>query len=179
MTVITIRDFMESVGYRITEGSEYCWQSFGPDAYQLDSWSGEQDGTSVTIVFDTRTQTVYQMEAHDYSAERSYRWTHPDYQKAFREESQQRLSEDYLDVAWDHVKFTDIEVAKDMLAKASAIVRGQPYDTRVQVPVELNDDELFQLMKMAHERDITLNQMVEHVLQVVIDRERQVDTEIK
>ncbi len=177
--MITIKDYMESVEYRITEGSEYCWKSFGPDAYRLDSWSGEQDGTSVGIIFDTQTQVVYQMEAHDYAANRSYRWTHPDYQKAFREESQRNLSEDYLDVAYDDVKFTDLEVAADMLAKASAIVRGQPYDTRVQVPVELNDDELFQLMKMAHERDITLNQMVEHVLQVVIDRERPVDTEIK
>jgi hypothetical protein len=170
--MITIRDYMESINYRITEGSDYCWQSFGPDAYRLESWSGEQDGTSVGIVFDTRTQVVYQMEAHDYSAEHSYRWTHPDYQTAFREESQQKLSKESLDVAWDNVKFTDLEVAEDMIIKASAIVRGQPYDTRVQVPVELNDSELFQLMKIAHERDITLNQLVEQILTEVIKKEQ-------
>jgi hypothetical protein len=38
------------------------------------------------------------------------------------------------------------------------------YDTRVSVPIDLSDDGMFTLMKMAHERDITFNQMVEQVL---------------
>ena len=35
---------------------------------------------------------------------------------------------------------------------------------RVNVDIDLNDEELFTLMKMAHERDITLNQLVNNVL---------------
>jgi hypothetical protein len=33
----------------------------------------------------------------------------------------------------------------------------------------LENDQLFEIMKMAHERDITLNEMVESILRRVID----------
>jgi hypothetical protein len=59
-------------------------------------------------------------------------------------------------------------------------VTGQDYDTRVSVPVELDDSELFELMRRAHERDITLNQLVEEILRAVIEKELiKVDSEIK
>jgi predicted DNA-binding ribbon-helix-helix protein len=46
-------------------------------------------------------------------------------------------------------------------------------DNRVTIQVELTDEEWYELMKMAHERDITLNQMVELILREFIERERQ------
>jgi predicted HicB family RNase H-like nuclease len=39
----------------------------------------------------------------------------------------------------------------------------------VSVPLELEDELMFELMKMAHEQDITLNEMVEQLLRRVID----------
>jgi predicted DNA-binding ribbon-helix-helix protein len=39
----------------------------------------------------------------------------------------------------------------------------------------LDRDEMFQLMQMAHERDITLNKLVEEILQKVIDNHRDVN----
>ena len=41
--MITLKEWMELVDYRITEGSDYCWSCYGPDAYSLDSWNGDQD----------------------------------------------------------------------------------------------------------------------------------------
>jgi len=43
-------------------------------------------------------------------------------------------------------------------------------DNRVDVPIELTDDDWYTLMKMAHERDITLNQLVEQILTLEIER---------
>lgn len=43
-------------------------------------------------------------------------------------------------------------------------------DNRVEVELELTNEEWFQLMRMAHEQDITLNQLVERVLTAEIDR---------
>jgi predicted DNA-binding ribbon-helix-helix protein len=43
-------------------------------------------------------------------------------------------------------------------------------DNRVDVPIELTDDDWYTLMKMAHERDITLNQLVEQILTAEMDR---------
>ena len=37
-------------------------------------------------------------------------------------------------------------------------------DERVSIPVELSDEEFLQIAKMAHERDITFNKMVETIL---------------
>ena len=41
-------------------------------------------------------------------------------------------------------------------------------DNRVEVELDLEDDLMFALMKMAHERDITLNSMVELILKELI-----------
>jgi predicted HicB family RNase H-like nuclease len=38
----------------------------------------------------------------------------------------------------------------------------------VSVPLELEDDKMFELMRMAHEQDITLNQLVENILRNMI-----------
>ena len=170
---------METVDYRITEGSEYQWQCFGHNAYTLDSWNGEQDGHTVSIIFDTRDQTVYQVMAYDYSNSRAYRMTNPDYKSDFDSECEDR---DILDMAWEDdegnpVKYVDLDVEEDFLQKAQAIVAGDDYDTRVQIAVDLPDDVLFQMMKLAHDRDITFNQLVEIALQEAIDQHRMLNDE--
>ena len=167
--MITMKEWMELVGYRITEGSDYGWQCYGPNVYQLDSWNGEQDGHSFSIIFDTRDQTVYEVQAHDYVHNRAYRMINEDYAKKMKKEAKKR--DVSKDEAWDGVDYTDIEVDDDFIQKCLAIREGRDYDTRVVVPLTLGDDEMFELMKMAHEQDITLNELVERLLRRVIDEE--------
>ena len=160
--MITIKDFMEVVDYRITEGSDFLWQCFGPNVYCLDSWNGDHDGHSIGITFDTKNQTVYKFEAHDYSRNNSYRWIHPDWKEIAANEAKIR-GVDHSE-AWDEVKYTDLDIVEDMLEKARAIVAGVDYDTRVQVPLELPDSLLNKLFRIAHDQDITLNELVENIL---------------
>jgi len=172
-SMITIRNFMETINYRITEGSDYLWSCFGDHVYRLDSWDGHHDdGVSVGMIFDLQTQLVYQMEAHDYRSQCSYRWTHPQYAIAYNQEILEKLGSKDKDVAYDDVKYIDLELADDMLDKAAAIVNHREFDKRVKLPIDLNDDELFKLMLRAHEQDITLNQMVEKILSDFCDREK-------
>ena len=42
-------------------------------------------------------------------------------------------------------------------------------DGRATVEIDLDREEWYQLMMMAHERDITLNQMVEQILRQAIE----------
>ena len=63
--MITLKEWMEIVDYRITEGSDYYNSRYGDKIYSLDSWNGEQEGYSFTIIFDTLTQKVYEVQAHD------------------------------------------------------------------------------------------------------------------
>lgn len=161
---------MESVNYRITEGSDYGWACYGHNAYTLDSWSGDNDtGYSASIVFDTSTQTVYEMDVCDYSASRAYRWIHPDFRLAHCAEARKYGS--YHTQAWDDVHYIDLEVSKDMLQKTSAIVRGESYDTRVEVPFDVEDNIILSAALEAHKQDITLNQYIERILRSMIEQE--------
>lgn len=169
--MITLKQWMEICDYRVTEGSDYGWQCFGPNAYCLDSWNGDQDGHTISIIFDTRTQIVYQVSAYDYQHTRAYRMTNPEFKVDFDAECESR---DVLDMAWElddgtPVEYVDLDVEEDFIEKASAIVDGGDYDTRVKVPVNFTDEELLTYMKMAHERDMTFNSFVEMALRAAMD----------
>ena len=168
MNEITIEDFMKCIQYKITDGDPYCCLCFGPNARSLDYWNGFHtgDGVSVSMVFDTEDQTVYQMEAWDYSKKREYRWIHPDFRAALEAESMSRGVD--FEESYDGYKFIDLETAEDMLEKATAIVNGEEYDSRISVPIDLDDSTMLALMTMAHEYDITFNKLVERILLVKI-----------
>ena len=40
--MITMKEWMELVDYKITEGDSYGWSCYGPNSYQLSSWNGVQ-----------------------------------------------------------------------------------------------------------------------------------------
>ena len=160
--MITLKEWMEIVDYRITEGSNYNWQCYGHNAHMLDSWNGDQDGHSFTVIFDTKTQTVYEVQAHDYVHNRAYRLINPDFNEAFQAESSDRG--EFGNQAWDNVDYTDLEVDDDFIQKCLAIRAGEEYDTRVQITVDFSDEDLLQYMKLAHERDITFNEFVTQAL---------------
>ena len=165
--MITLKEFMELVDYRVTEGSEYCWECFGSNAYSLSYWNQDHNGHSICIIFDTRTHEVYTVEACDYKHDRAYRLINPDYKTAHNNEAVGRNVD--TNQAWDDVDYVDLDVDDDFIQKALAIIAGQDYDTRVSVPVNFTDEELLTYMKLAHERDITFNQLVEEALQAAID----------
>ena len=167
--MITMKEWMELVDYRITEGSDYGWQCYGPSAYQLDSWNGLHDdgGFSFCILFDTEDQTVYEVQVHDYTNQRAYRIVNPEFQKKMKKEAKRRNVD--RNQAWDGVDYVDLDVDDDFIQKALAIKSGEDYDTRIVVPVDFSDEDLLQYMKLAHSMDITFNELVERALREAID----------
>lgn len=166
--MITMKEWMELVDYRITEGGDYGWSCFGPNSYQLSSWNGVHGagGYSFNIVFSTKSQKVYSVEVCDYTNDRAYRMIRPDYSKKHGKEAAAR---DVLEnQAWDDVEYVDLDVVDDFMEKCLAIKAGEAYDTRVQVEVDFSDEDLLQYMKIAHDRDITLNQLIELALRDAI-----------
>ena len=167
--MLTMKEWMELVDYKITEGGEYGWQCYGPNAYTLDSWNGVhgKDGYSFSIVFSTKSQKVYEVSVYDYSNDRAYRMINPKFIEKHRKESETRGID--LNEAWDDVKYIDLEVDDDFMQKALAIKAGEDYDTRVSIPVDFPSSELLTLMKMAHERDITFNQLMANILDEAVE----------
>lgn len=162
--MITMKEWMELVDYKITEGSDYGWSCYGPNAYTMDSWNGVHGvgGYSFSIVFSTKTQKVYEVSMCDYTNDRAYRMINPKNQTKHANEATVRGVN--LNEAWDDVNYVDLDVMDDFIQKALAIRAGEDYDTRVQVEVDFSDEDLLQYMKLAHERDMTFNELVEEAL---------------
>lgn len=156
--MITMQEFMEVVKYRITEGSDY-YGEFGCPAYTFSYWNGDQDGHSVSIVFSTEDQSVISAEVCDYTNQRAYRLINPDYKNRVWDNQ-----------AWDDIKWTDLEADDDWIQKSLAIVNGEVYDHRVTVPLDISDSDFNAIARMAHDEDITFNQMVEKILWAEINR---------
>jgi len=165
--MLTLKEWTELVDYKITHGCDYSWACFGYNVYSLDSWIGGHDGYTFTVTFDTKDQTVYQVEAFDYKHNRAYRMINPTHQPQHLAEATARNVNDKE--AWDDVEFVDLETDDDFIQKCLAIKAGEDYDTRVSMPVDFTDEELLKYMKMAHERDMTFNQFIEEALRKAIE----------
>lgn len=166
--MITMKEWMELVEYRITEGSDYGWQCYGSNAYMLDSWNGDHDGHSFTIIFDTKDQTVYEVQAHDYVHNRAYRMINEDFAKKHRKESKHRdVSKDN---AWDDVDYVDLEVDDDFFQKCLAIRAREDYSTDISVPLDLPDELILQAALNAHKQNITLNEYINQTLVKMIEQ---------
>jgi hypothetical protein len=167
--MITMKEYMELIDYKITEGGTYGWSCYGPNSYMLDSWNGVhgKGGYSFSVVFSTKSQKVYEVTVADYTNDRAYRMINPKYAKKHEKEAQARGVN--LNEAWDDIEYVDLEVLDDFIQKAQAIKAGEEYDIRIQVPVDFTDEDLLKYMKLAHERDITFNQLVEEALRFAMD----------
>jgi hypothetical protein len=167
--MITMKEWMELVDYKITEGGDYGWDCYGPNSYSLDSWNGVHGpgGYSFSITFSTKSQKVYEVSVCDYTNNRAYRMINPKNQEKHRKEAEHKSV--LANQAWDDVDYVDLDVDDDFIQKCLAIQAGEDYDTRVQIPVDFSDEELLQYMKMAHERDVTFNQLVEDALRNVLE----------
>jgi hypothetical protein len=164
----------QAFNHKITSGSEYQWNCF-PDARFLDY---ESDFAHISVLYSTSDQKIYQADAslkreawpNDDRYDKPYRWTNPLYKDAYLSEAKERNIDP--DQAWDDTKWIDLDVEDDWLEKAKAMFNGDYWDTRVQLEVDLDDDLILHLAKEAHKRDITLNKMIEVILQEMIDRNR-------
>jgi hypothetical protein len=169
--MLTLPEFFELIEHRVTGGSEFQWQCYGSQAYVIDSdRKANRANYNVSVVFDRDDQVVYEVTVCDYNNRRAYRIINSDFKSGHDDEAAGRGV--LANQAWDDILYTDLETVEDFVTKTRAIVIGESYDTRVQLELDLDDDLLFGLMKLAHQQDITLNQLIEQILTEMIDRTR-------
>jgi len=168
--MITIKEFMELIDYKITEGNTYGWDCYGPYSYSLSSWNGihGKGGYSFNIVFSTKSQKVYEVEVCDYTNDRAYRMIRPSFVEKHKKESLAKGVN--LNQAWDDVEYTDLEVDDDFIQKCLAIKEGKAYDTGILVPLNLDNDTLLQAALAAHQHNMTLNDYINLALADLVER---------
>ena len=144
--MLTIKEWMELVDYRITEGSDFQWDCYGHRVYVLDSWNGIHDngGYSFSIVFSTEDQEVYEVSVCDYTNNRAYRMINEDYQKKMRKEAKRRCVD--KDQAWDDVNYVDLDV--DEAAKSQKLRRVASKRMKWMTKITLSKEDLLNIKKL-------------------------------
>lgn len=157
--------------HKITDGSEYLWNCYGDNVRTIDYTSKHACGY---VVFDTETHEVFEVSVSPVAGAwdiepKPYRYINPEHRMSYETEAEDRHVDP--NVAWDDVKWVDLETEEDFVEKASKMFNGESFDTRISIPVELDDDTLLKLTMEAHKRDITLNKMIEEILRELIVNE--------
>ena len=160
----TLFDFFEAVNFRVTNASNYGWSCYGDDALTFDFYEDNQFECSAIV--STKLGEVCELTMHDYKLNRSYRWTNPAFLEMREKEAKSRGVDDSF--AYDDVKFCDVEVAEDILEKMTAICKGEDYDTRITIPLDMTDQEFLNVAKAAHALDITINEFFVKAIEEVV-----------
>ena len=105
--MLTIENFMKAVDYKINEGGAYGWDCYGRSAFALDS--NRQNG-SMTIIYDTKNQKVYEISCCDYTNNKCFRWIDPKYLRKHILESKRKGHR--FEQAWDHIFFVAVDEKK-------------------------------------------------------------------
>lgn len=121
--MITLKDWLESVNYKITDGGPYEWCCYGNHSYFLDSWDSV-DGTSfASITFDTETKDVFEVQICNYNEEKAFRWLNNQFKDKFLEESKNKKIDP--SVAWDNIKFVELKNEKEYFKKFEEIMHSK------------------------------------------------------
>lgn len=144
-----ISELAEILEYNITAGGSYQDSRYvNGNAWVL---IFKSKYGSVDVLFNTVTQEVYQVCIDDHaSKDKSYKWYGPG---AVKETQQVDAS------------YCILEDETDMQEKAYAIFRGEEFDKRIVIPLDMPDDVLLKLAMEAHKRDITLNKYFEEIIE--------------
>lgn len=101
--MITLEQFIKTIKYRINSGDKFGWECYGPNARCIDSIS---DFYSISVVFDSENQQVYESTVCDYRNNAAYRIINPLFQDAYFQEARKRESNP--NNAWDDVDYIDV-----------------------------------------------------------------------
>lgn len=117
--MITLKQITEACNYRIIGGDPYQWDCYGTNARFLEF--SDQDGTEcVSVVFDSKTQVVYEVNLVVPGYEQAFGWWNPDFEEAYQAECRKRKitpNEAWDDVVYARVdEVTALAYARDIIA---------------------------------------------------------------
>lgn len=103
---MTLMEVIEQCGARICEGSQYQWECFGPNARFID-FADVTGEPYCSVVHDTKTYAVYQIDCHVPGQDQAFKWTNPEFSDVYLKECKKRKIDPL--VAWDEVRFEMVE----------------------------------------------------------------------
>ena len=93
----TIADYLDTIDYKIGDGSTFLWNCFGKNAYVYTYSKFTLDGLDYELIltFDTETRIVYLVEfAVNSDGDKPYRCFNPEF-KSLHDEEEAKMDEKY------------------------------------------------------------------------------------
>lgn len=175
---MNIKDVFEAFDYKISFGSDFEWFCW-PDAKTVDFSKSISEYSAVygsVTYHPSRSYLIYEVTLEGIGDNDVYRWVNPRYSDSYFSEYQSRgldpdISHD--DVRWINLSETEIlEKVREFFGNTEQVTDhvdvDNTVDNRVDVELDLDDDVFMKLALEAHNRDITLNEMVELILKQAI-----------
>ena len=161
-----LQNYLEAIKYRITDSYEYQWHSYGRDAFGFEH--EDQDNSYYTAcIFDTLTTDVYEIRMIDYNREYAYIWINPEYRDSYFAEAAERNVNPLEAVG--ETDYTELYIIEDILDKIVQLISGNPYDTKVLLPLDLPTELYDELSTIAKLKNITIEQLIEEVIAASIE----------
>lgn len=88
--MITLKDWMEGVKYKVTDTWDFQWDCFGSNAVVLESDWGDFGGCTYTVTYDKDTLEVFEVCSYSQEECTGLRWINPKYRKAYFAEEKSR-----------------------------------------------------------------------------------------
>lgn len=114
---------------------------------------------------------IYRVCVSDFKNMRHYNWVSPGLKEDFNKE-QADMGFDPK-IGWieddDIIETTDLEVFEDFIEKSNAIISNSDYDTRLLVNMNIDKELVYDLMLIAHSKDITLNELINEIMLAKIE----------
>ena len=149
------KEIVNAVSEKISGSSQFLWNCYGQNVliYDFNDSSGFNVGGFVANtegrVFEINV--TYEDDV--------YYWVDPEFIDALEREKLEKIV-----IAPDYKEILVLE-EEDILQKVRAICNGEFFDKRLMVKMELENDLFLSLAKMAHEKDVTLNEFICSVLE--------------
>lgn len=141
-----LNEVLNAANGQVCGGSEFQWKCFGPNArfLELADINGEE---VCNIVFDSKDQTVYEIEAYVNEDMLVYKWIDPHYLQALKDEC---VSRDIaFNDAYDEVEYTFIDTDVEILDLVHKIV----HKTYVHVKQHVERDLTLQSAELPDDED--------------------------
>jgi hypothetical protein len=127
---MTLLEIMTATGARVCGGAEYLWPCYGPHARHMD-FADVTGNEYCTVVFDSKTQKVYEISVCIPGQEQAFGWHNPSTLDSYLFECHQRNVVPYE--AWDNVLY---EQADEVTIMAYVKDIGELYYDDLPIPNE-------------------------------------------
>ena len=161
--MIFLNEIIRATNYSNIKPDKYCWDSFGKFAnltyIEVENASEE----ILSFIYDYRTQEVFLIHLSTDDTTH-YQWVSKNHFEKYNEECIKRgydVNKVYDD---SDIVYINVDDETQILQQISSIFENITANNLSNLDFVLDDDLILPLAKMAHERDITLNQLITEII---------------